>query len=293
MSAPVIDTLCYADFSRWKRGMVTNTQKEDWKTPLRSWVEYSHDTRLLVALTKEGLSRVHSMPKLMTILGSEEGDISVAKARADEAAKEIEGNFPKLHAHSLLGLWGAFESMVEDLFIARLSDHPALLNSEAFERIKIPVSLIATASDSELHRSILDATSRNLNETRGAGITPFEGILRMVNLAGSVPGIVRDAVFEAQQIRNVWAHRGGRADPHFQTSCPSLGFALGDVVALNAEQFNRLSGGLDMYGIIILNRIQDERSEKRAEVDIPGFEGVLDEVPLSISPLVNQDITAN
>lgn len=251
------------------------------KSVLRTWTVYSEQTETLVHLTHEGLAHIQRLPKVNEILVSHTGDSSKNEVqnqlqwKADRAKMEADAGFPILHAHSLLGLWGALECMIEDLFIASLETRPKLLANEAFAKVKMPVAMLTVADPHERLRAILAEAARSTNSDLGQGASKFERLLKMVSLDGPVPRVIADAVFSAQQIRNIWAHRGGIADAKFIERCPSMGAAAGSRVDMGQEDFGRYMHGLHMYGVVVLNRIL--RSWDLAEVttECVGFKGSL------------------
>lgn len=249
------------------------------------WLDYTARAEALVHLTYEGLSRVQMIPQLLRIVRAEEQRGEAAKeqlaradARAAMARLEEEGKYAFLHAQSLLGLWGALECMVEDVFMARLSDEPALLSGESFRKMKLPVALLAAGDPTERLRAMVTEMTRATDADLAQGVGKFERLLSPVGLGGATPRTIRDAVFNAQQVRNVWAHRAGIADQRFVERCPRLGFGVGDRVDLDGDGFLHLMHGLHMYGVVIVNRCLALVGRDTVKVACPGYESVWDEV---------------
>lgn len=244
-----------------------------------TWAEYSEETEILVHVTHEGFFRVQSLPEILRILrGALRESDAEGLARAERTAslskRESDAGFPTLHAHSLLGLWGSFECFVEDLFVAMLEDDPSHLSDAAFSKVKLPVALLS-GSEHDRYRAILYEASRVTDADLAIGVTKFERLLRMVGLGGEVPDSIKEAVFQSQQIRNVWAHCGGIADARFVARCPNLGFSDGEKVNMRADTFLPLMHGLHMYGVVIFNRYQATRGRDEVFVECAGYKGVL------------------
>lgn len=238
-----------------------------------SWISYSRGAQDLVRLTHEGLERTRKLPDLYLLLEVSDEEMADAEWKAAQAADEIDAGFPTLHAHSLLGLWGALESFVEDVFIAALRSQPRLLLGDAFDKVKLPVSMLAEGHDSLRLRAILTELSRSTSSDLAQGVTRFERLLEPVQLGGMVPSRIKDALYEAQQVRNVWAHRGGVADAWFVERCPHLTYALGSRVNMGEDLFMRLMHATHMYAWVLINRHLDSRGLARIDVACPGFEG--------------------
>lgn len=252
-----------------------------WRQAAGTWMSYAEGTESLVHLTHEGLARVIQMPEmhrtLEGALGSsdpQEYEAKLARAvwKADQARAEVEAGFPTLHAHSLLGLWGALECFIEDVFLACIDNEPGLLASESFAKIKLPVATAFATDHAERDAAILLATSQAVGGDLGQGVGRFERLLGTVGFSGSVPEKVATAIYEAQQIRNVWAHRGGLADRRFIDACPHLGFAHGQRVNVDGDLFMRLMHGMHMYGVVVLNRGLLSVGREPIAAACPGYE---------------------
>jgi hypothetical protein len=246
-----------------------------WET----WAEYAASTENLVHLSHKGISWALQVPELYRVLEKDDETIQRAEWEADQARPEVEAGFPTLHAHTLLGLCGAFESFIEDVVVARLVQEPSLLESEPFERLKVPVAMVALTDPLVRSRRIVQEASRATNADMGVGATRYERLLDLVSLSGLVPQRLRGALFQATEIRNVWAHRGGVADERFVDRCPDLGFQVGQKVNIEAKTFMPIMHGFHMYGVVIANRYVDLRGRNRMTDECPGYEGVLREVP--------------
>ena len=270
---------------------MTETQEERPQLPdgiraaAHAFAEYQLQAEIVVHTTHDGFYRIQSLPNILSALaaGAENPDqavkdqerIAEAKRKAEYATREMEAGFPLVHAHSLMGLWGALESFVEDIFVAMLEAEPALLSSEAFRKIRIPASVIAPGMERERYRVVLTEATRLANADLGSGVGRFDRLLAMVGLDGAVPRPIRDAIYNAQQVRNVWAHRGGVADPRFLEKCPGWQYVEGDRVDLAPDRFLLLMHGVHMYGLVIVNRYRVHFGQSYLVSECPGYEGVL------------------
>ncbi|KIM15294.1 hypothetical protein QV65_24575 [Rhodococcus erythropolis] len=86
-----------------------------------------------------------------------------------------------------------------------------------------------------------------------------------------MPAKIKNAVFRAQQIRHVWAHRGGTADATFVARCPDRA-GIGDKLNMDATEFLHLMHGLHMYGWVIVNRHLRNIGEKPVTAACHGYE---------------------
>lgn len=196
--------------------------------------------------------------------------------RAERLAKtEIENDFPFLNSHSLMGIWGALEGMVEDLAVSWMQHNPSVLDEPKLAKIRLPLVEFQRMSDQDRLRFIVTEVQRDLGLELKSGATKFESLLTALGLGGSVDRKVRDAIFEAQNLRNIFAHRGGVADRRLVANCPQLHYKVGDPVKIGTENFVRMFFGIFTYGAIVLNRCRTIEGTALFDVDFPGFEGIL------------------
>lgn len=244
----------------------------------RSWVEYYEGTMNLVHLTYEGLSSMDFRVELGRVLG--EADDSPKqlelKSKAAEAHKEIDADYPTLHAHSLLGLWGSLERLIEDIFIMSALHDPSIFDHEKLSKIRLPVRVILGA-DEDRAAAVLLEHARSTGADQKVGVGQFEALLKPLDLDGHVPRAVQDAVLLAQQIRHVWAHRGGIADARFVQHCGRRA-EIGDTIQIGQQEFHHLAHGLQVYGLVVLNRHFGKLGKKYTTVTLPGFDGIWEEI---------------
>lgn len=251
-------------------------------SPLREvigrWLQYTEAAEDLVHLTHEAFAKTLTEPELFRILDFDSKKIERAEWKAERARREVESGFPNLHAHALLGLFGALECLVEDLFVASIRHNPELLGSDGFARIKLPISAFYGSDAEEKYHLILLEVSRAMKSDLMVGVGKYESLLNLVGLAGAIPRKVRDYIYEGQQVRNVWAHRGGTADARLVQNCPTAGFVIGESVLITADRFQKYMHALHMYGVVITNRHRALLGRRAVISECHGFEGSLAEI---------------
>jgi hypothetical protein len=182
-----------------------------------------------------------------------------AKKLAAFAKKEIEERFPLLTGHSLVGLWGALEASFDDFLFVRLLTAPSFLRNP--ECIRFKVSALDLLSDSleKRTRLVLHEITRNLGAEFKKGIARFEEPLNCVGLGGDVEPGIRKVILEMQQLRHIWAHRGGVADDRFKETCPWVKVEVGERAKIHPETFADYSLVALAYFTAITNRALRER----------------------------------
>ena len=234
----------------------------------RQYISYVRDTHKLVALAALGISRMEGEIQLvealinydLTVSGIEERSeeqsrrIAEAKERAAFAKRENEEGFPFLCAHSLVGLWGAFEGAVDDFLATWLVAHPDKLTDAETIRLRVSASDLLALSEQDRVRLVLGELTRSQSVEARMGISRFEGLLSRVGLSGEVSETVKRQIFEMQQVRHLWAHRGGRPDEAFRSRCPWMHADPSGKIRVDMNRLNDYGATTVRYAIDIENR---------------------------------------
>jgi hypothetical protein len=259
-------------------------RKPAWAMPCLRFIDYASEVDGLVTLTGDGISHLIRVPIILELVIA--GVNSADKAKNDERVKrakgiaqlaesETEKGFPLLHSHAVMGIWGALEAMVEDLAISWMEHNPSLLGKPEIAKIRVPLVEFEKMEQQDRLRFLVSELQRSLGSELKSGATRFESLLGALGLGGSVDRRIRDILFETQNLRNVFAHRGGIADRRFVTNCPQLQYFVGDTVTVNGPYFERILRGLVMYSTVILNRCRAIDGLRPITAEFTGFEGVL------------------
>jgi hypothetical protein len=195
-------------------------------------------------------------------------ELEAARAEAAFARAEVENDFPKLRAHSLLDLWGALEVLIEDLLVAWLMHAPELLSSDQLSRVRIPLGEYQRLDEEERLRFLVHELVRERKADLKGGVTRFEVMLAVIGLDGEVGNSLRQAMWEVHQVRNSLAHRTGLADRRLLAACPWMPLNIGDPVPVKESQ--RYDIAITSYVFIIFNRARSRGG--LPPIDFPAYE---------------------
>ena len=176
-----------------------------------------------------------------------------AKEDAEFANKELTTGFPLLHAHTLVGLWGALEAAVQDCVLGMLLNEPDLLRAERFAKCRIPLAEFELLDKEERIRLLIEEVSRQAQPTRGAGA--FEAILGLVDLGGSIDQQTKKTLWEMYHIRNVIVHRASLADRRLMESCPWLNLKVNNSVTISHDAHRRYYDAAGEYLMTVIRRL--------------------------------------
>jgi hypothetical protein len=240
--------------------------------PLRRYLDYLMESMRLVLMSMHGISMITNLPNTLTVLGEEsyrsnppadpvkrreefEKELAARKQDAEFAQKELDGGFPLLHAHAVVGVWGAFESALEDALVGMLMNEPDLLQKDAFAKFRIPLAQFESLEKEERIRLLVEELERGHGLARKQGIAGFESLLDCVNLSGAVEPEVTRTLWELSNVRNVLIHRASVADRRLVQNCPWMGLKVGDKVVISHTALRTYHDALTEYLTVILRRL--------------------------------------
>lgn len=251
--------------------------------PLLAFVDYMDQNQRLLHLSMRGISGLRAIPNTIKVLKETDPEaytgeeatrkeaeykrqLDRANAEAEFARKEMDDDFPLLHAHALVGVWGALEATIEDAIVGVLLNESDLLGSDAFSKVRIPLVEFEVLDREERIRFLVEELGRGQGMGKKQGTEGFEAALNLVGLAGSVEPEVRKTIWEINYIRNVIVHRGSIADRRLVQACPWLNLKAGDRVKITHEMLHRYFEILHEYLMTIIRRLGSKHC-----VDIDGL----------------------
>jgi len=164
---------------------------------------------------------------------------------AAEARGEIQSGFSMLHSQAAILLWSGLETLVKDYVVRSLMERPGLILEEPWSSLKVKIGDYEGADQEQKARFLVDEQSAR-TRTRG-GIARFELMVEWVGLKGSVGSDHRAAIYELQQVRNVFAHNRGVADSMFCDACKHLGLQPGQPLTVSQVMFDKYSNASTSY----------------------------------------------
>lgn len=155
------------------------------------------------------------------------------------------------NASFVIASWSAFEAYIEDFCKGVLKVDPSIIGNDDFKKIKIPIGELLAPEDEKLD-TIYQAMQDFVG--KAAGNTRFNQLLGLLGLDGEVPDLIKDEIYAAYMVRNVWAHKAGVADLKFVKQAPQLGYVQGELVSLTLDQLTNYVYAISAYAMIVVNR---------------------------------------
>ncbi len=183
---------------------------------------------------------------------SEPGEGSSLRAFA---LRQYEQQYPLVIQQALVSLWGSIETTVERTAIDWLERNPELLCGKAFSKLRVRAAELLSLDERERTCMLIEELDRSLADSCPAGIERLEAVLSSIDLGGKLDGKIRNALVELYQIRNLYVHKGGRADRHFKRICPWRREKIGDPVRVLPSHIYGYSILVSQYANSVLERL--------------------------------------
>lgn len=172
----------------------------------------------------------------------------------DAAKRHLASGNETLHVLFLLAAWGAFESFIESVPAAMIRIDPGLISAQVFDKARSRAEREGLTGIAQSERVVEIAVVSQKTPLTPDGGGKYENQLALVGLDGPVPHDLALALMEAQQVRNVWAHNGGRADKKLLNQCPDIDAALGEKIAMRGDRLSKYVVAQNTYTTIVFNR---------------------------------------
>ena len=175
------------------------------------------------------------------------------------ALRQYEQEYPLAVQQALVSLWGIVETTIEQLCVTWLEYNPHAMNDKALTKLRVRAAEFLRLDETERTRMLIEELDRSLIESCPAGIDRFEGILSAIGLGGELDPVIRKALVELYQIRNLYVHKGGIADRHFKKMCPYREEMVGEPVRMSPRLIHGCATIVTEYVRLVQGRLGDLR----------------------------------
>lgn len=163
-------------------------------------------------------------------------------------------HFPFLHSLAAFRLWAILEAAVEDWLREVLQNHAELRQRPAFASLEGPLVEFAAVPVQEQNEILIERQKRRFGSPLNRGVGRFEALLDTVGLGGPVAGVPRRTLLELAEVRNVVAHKNGKADARFIERCPWFPAQKDHLLIVTHRHFHRYVTAAHWYLVELSRR---------------------------------------
>lgn len=255
--------------------------------PVRDFLLYVTSTRTLLEVVSETstfslhvASRMRSSPTDPT---EKFEDTSIGRM-SENAQREVENGFPLLHANALVGLWGALEACINDLCLLWLQCMDRRRLGEALMSARVKLGEYLGLDDQDRWLWLLLQLQRSDATSLRTGIGQFESMLKPLGISPQVDDGVRTTLFRIKAMRNLYAHRAGRADAKFLQEWPGHPAAVDRLVVPTHKQIVAAYTAMPLYVESVYDRMQSELGEALPVRELPPWIDSTDDLLPMLAP---------
>lgn len=244
--------------------------------PAGQCVAYLTDEVVYSGLLRRGLTTMSGMLPLFALADSqlEQAGLDTAPLKRiaseylsweNKAKEQIESGFSTVHRHSLVGLWCAVETAVEDSVVLILERSPQAAELLTDAGYKVKVSPLDSPNEEQLRRvySSLERQARD----RGNIAEAWMDLLAALDVKFSLSAQHISAIAEANEVRNCILHRGGEIDGRAASRATGLKAFVGQRIKVDETQY---LGYYDALGAFAVGMITGVTTSHHCKWQPPG-----------------------
>lgn len=193
--------------------------------------------------------REHVIEDFRSELGDERTERELTRARfnAKIAATEQQAGYPRLHAQSVILLWGGLEAFLMDFLGACLVNSPDIRSLDVVRNLKIGLGEYESLDTDERASYLLERLEDKLGTRRAGGIERFEAIFRAFGMSSEFDSQRARDLLELSATRNLLVHRRGIVDARYKRQCPWTKSELGTRLVVSHDDSHRYFDAVDLY----------------------------------------------
>lgn len=184
----------------------------------------------------------------MEVLHGKEEDAATRIERARElerlAKREADEGFPNVLEQAAIGIWTALEIVIDDFVLQWLAESPWAIIDERIRNVGVKFSIeealtMDTMPTDERIERVIAEVRQSLNVPRSSSPGRFKTLLSAVGVELNSDRDMRRDLIRLWAIRNLYVHRGRRADNVFLRQYPGDDYLRGDLVRVSQPMFFR------------------------------------------------------
>lgn len=187
-------------------------------------------SRPLLELAARHLASTHNQKAI----GAMQRLLNEAPIQEEWAAEIRASDYALLNGHSLVAIWGALETCVENTIVGILAKDSSAITLIAKTEIQLPADTLAPDEYEELCK--LFRKAEDAVRVKHDVVQTQENLLQLFGLSAACPG-QKDTLLMANSLRNALVHRGGIIDAKAVRQAPMLSPLIGKKCSISRELY--------------------------------------------------------
>jgi len=169
------------------------------------------------------------------------------------ASEHVRSDFALLNAHSLVAIWAALESCIEETAVLILMND-ATMRARMIDDAKKSGRIDQTLSDEDSCRNLVRLWEFAQPKAPSAGLR-FERLLSFFGLGAALDPALDAQLADINAIRNCLMHRRGIIDERAVREAPSLAAHLHKPIVIKRADYLRHHQAVSTYTVALMGRI--------------------------------------
>jgi hypothetical protein len=217
------------------------------------FLEGTKELNEVTALARDSIHLMRFLPNLVRLVEQVEPEQAANLDREkiagilDRVKREVDSGFRHLFQQATISLWSLYEVALDRFIVGWIDEvgSAAFGDSDQVKKwtIRIPVTEAmdwwSEKDRVEFAEEVAAELRRNTGLTSGGNPKGFENLLELVSIKPPRDPDRRRTIRELWAVRNLFVHRGRKADARFLQQYPGGDFSLGDEVSVDHMKFIR------------------------------------------------------
>jgi hypothetical protein len=225
----------------------------------------------LFRISTRGIATLRGMPGIIKLLAevdsvdeiqdpkkTEENKkkFEIATREAELAKKEVDNNFPLLHAQALVTIWTLLEASVMEFLEAWIKNQPGAIQIDQIQDLRIRLGEYERQTGDGRFAFIIEQLEQKYaRENVRYGYERFEKLLSLFDLSSDIPPKLHKELVECVQVRNCIVHKAGIVDAQLLRTCPWLPYKIGNQIIVDGKKLERYYNATTSYITIMICRV--------------------------------------
>ncbi len=189
--------------------------------------------------------------------------LELTRQQAALARREVKRDFPLLHAHAIVAIWSALETVAEDALAAHVRADRGVLKNEALKRIRVSLVEYEQLDYEARARLVAKEVQTALGAELKRGIGRFQALFELLGAQVKIDDAMRRIFFELNCLRNAIVHNSSIVDRKLAEEVPWLKVRVGQPIEVSHRMYERYFKVSHDYLLSVVNALTDKLSRER------------------------------
>jgi hypothetical protein len=212
------------------------------------FLETTKELNEVTGLSRDAIGLAKALPPIFDAVNLATGtmllDPDQAKRIAERASREADTGFQHLFQQATISLWSAYEIAIDAFAVEWLLDAGgSVIDTPRAKKLHVQIPITDAldwwerSEKRDFAREVIDAIKRDVNLSSGGNPAGFNKLLNAIGINFGFPD--HSTIRVLWSYRNLFVHRGRKADRRFLAQYPGNDVSLDDEVTVDSDKYIR------------------------------------------------------